>query len=484
MDLIGRKDELTRLRSYLRSNLSYLVVVSGRRRVGKTFLINEAYEGKILFRHTAQSIEDLLQEKKSDENLLHAQLSRFVFSLRKAGHRCAEAPKNWDEAFFELQKYIEENTNPDKKVIFLDELPWLDTPNSRFFVAFMSFWSDFVLPHKGLILVVAGSANSWILDKLVENTGSLYKRHHCWINLAPFSLAESEEFLRSKSIRLSRYDIAQIYMALGGIPYYLDMVQKGKSVGANLSEILSSSADGLAGEFKNLFRSIFANPDQMVSLVRAISSKRSGLSKKEITKETNIPDGGTLTNYLRALISSGFVQKYRPFGADTAEKLYRLIDPFCLFYLRFVEKEGAKAISLLESGLSSSKLNVWKGLSFEVICFQHVRQIKEALHIGGVISEESLFLQRGDEKDKGAQIDMLIKRDDNILNLCEAKFTLGDYAANSSDQESLNRKADVIARHLPARMSIHRTLITTYGLSEGSYDSIFDNVITLDDLFR
>ena len=484
MDLIGRKDELQRLRSFLRSNLSHLIVVSGRRRVGKTFLINEAYEGEVLFRHTAQSVEDLLQEKANEATLLRTQLSRFAFSLRRVGYRCAESFKDWDEAFLELQKYIEGNHSPSKKVIFLDELPWLDTPNSRFFPAFMSFWSDFVLPHKGLILVVAGSANSWILDKLVENTGSLYKRHHCWINLSPFTLAESEEFLRSKSIRLSRYDIVQIYMALGGIPYYLDMVQKGKSVGANLSEILSSSADGLAGEFKNLFRSIFANPEQMVSLVRAISSKRSGLSKKEITKLTGIADGGTLTDYLRALISSGFVEKYRPFGAATAEKLYRVIDPFCLFYLRFVEKEGSKASSLLENGFSSPKLNVWKGLSFEVVCFRHVKQIKDALRIGGVISEESLFLQRGDANDRGAQIDMLIKRDDNILNLCEAKFATGEYSADSSDQESLNRKSGVIAKYLPARMSIHRTLITTYGLSEGSYDSIFDNVITLDDLFR
>ena len=484
MDIVGRKNEIAKLQSCLNSSQSRLMVVSGRRRVGKTFLIDEAYSGRMLFRHTAQSPEALLSEKSPAKTIMDAQISRFLHALKRAGHACKESVKNWDEAFFELEKYVESAYAPEKNVIFLDELPWLDTPNSGFFPAFMGFWSDFVLPHKGLVLAVAGSANSWILDKLVENTGSLYKRHHCWINLLPFTLGETEEFFLRKGIRLSRYDITVLYMAFGGIPYYLDLVEKGKSVAQNLAAIFSSSPEGLDKEFDSLFRSIFSNPELMISLVRAIGSKRSGIDKSEITRLTGLPDGGTMTDYLRALMRSGFIEAYRPFGAKTAAMRYRIIDPFTLFYLRFMEKEGPKALSLLTGSLSSSKLNAWKGISFEVVCFQHIRQIKKALGVEGVISEESLYYEKGEEVGKGAQIDMLIKREDNILNLVEAKFTSGKYAADATDQSALNRKAEAIAAHLPKRFSIHYTLITTYGLAEGSYDSVFDNVITLDDLFQ
>ena len=484
MDIVGRRDEISKLRSYLSSTQSHLVVVSGRRRVGKTFLIDETYSGRMVFRFTAQSPEDMMDAKAHDETILSAQISRFVRALSRVG-QVSEGPIcNWDDAFFELEKYITKAHTEEKKVIFLDELPWLDTPNSGFFPAFMSFWSDFVLPHKGLILVVAGSANSWILDKLVENTGSLYKRHHCWINLLPFTLGETEEFLSRKGVRLSRYDIVTLYMALGGIPYYLDLAEKGKSVGQILASILSSSPEGLGREFNSLFRSIFSRPELMISIVRAIASKRSGLSREEIAKATETADGGSLTNYLRALIRSGFVEEYRPFTAKTAQKLYRIIDPFTLFYLRFVEKEGSKVLSMLNAGLGSPKFNAWKGISFEVVCFQHIRQIKMALGIEGVITEESLFYEKGGETGQGAQIDMLIKREDNILNLVEAKFVSSDYAAEASDQVSLNRKAASIAAFLPKRYSIHFTLLTTYGLAEGSYGSIFDNVVTLDDLFQ
>ena len=484
MEIIGRKKELAKLRSYLKSEQSRLVVISGRRRVGKTFLVDEAYSGKMLFRHTAQSPEEMLEAKSPSDSIVRTQVSRFLRALERIGYTPSRQAKDWNDAFFELEKYAREAYSPDHNVIFLDELPWLDTPNSGFFPAFMSFWSDFVLPHKGLILVVAGSANSWILDKLVENTGSLYKRHHCWINLLPFTLKESEEFLLNKGIKLSRYDIVTLYMVFGGIPYYLDLVEKGKSVAQNLVAMLSSTPEGLNKEFDSLFRSIFSKPELMISLMRAIASTRSGVSKDDIVIATGISDGGTLTDYLRALIRSGFVEEFRPFGSKTALMHYRVSDPFSLFYLRFLEKEGKKALSLLQNGFDSPKFNAWKGISFEAVCFAHVPQIKKALGIEGVTTEESLYCEKGDKPGKGAQIDMLIKRGDNILNLAEAKFYSSKYSADASDQKDLQRKSEIISSFLPKRYAIHFTLITTYGLSEGSYDSVYDNVITLDDLFQ
>ncbi len=484
MALIGRQKEIKLLKAQLKSDQSRIVIVSGRRRVGKTFLVDEVYREHIVFRHTATSPAELMDSKTPNETIMQAQIDDFMRSLKRRGHVVTGDISTWSDAFFELEKYLDSKHDGTKKVVFLDELPWMDTPRSFFLRAFSDFWSNYVLPRKDIVLTVAGSANSWILDNLVYNSGSLYNRHNCKLSLQPFTLKETEEFLLSKGIRYSHYDIVLLYMAFGGIPYYLDFVQKGESVANNIHDLLFGNESELTREFDNLFNSVFAKKEKVISIVRAIAKKRCGITREALSKAISIPEGGGLSSYLSALEAGGFIVEYRPFGSKTAEKMYRLVDPFALFILRFVEPLGEKAASIIQSGFRSPTLNSWKGLTFEIVVMNHIQQIKDALRIGGVISEEASFFEKGDKKKEGAQIDLLIIRDDDIVNLCEAKFVSEVYAATKKDETDLARKESVIKEHLRPRNSLHRTLITTFGLAENEYSSIYDRVITIDDLFR
>ena len=367
---------------------------------------------------------------------------------------------------------FEKKGGDQRQVVFIDELPWLDTPRSGFITAFEGFWNNWGSHRDNLMVIVCGSANSWMLDKLINNHGGLYGRVTYEIKLSPFTLKESEEYLKYNRVKFSRYDIAQSYMIVGGVPYYLRYFKKGLSLSQNVDNLFFCEDAKLLFEYDRLFSSVFSNPGTVKSIVTFLYSKNAGFSRKEITDGLHITDGGTLTSCLNALVASDFVMKYVPFGMSKKQEHYRLIDPFCLFYLRFVQGTQGMSDHFWEQNVKSQAVVSWRGIAFENLCFCHIRQIKHALGINGVTSRQSAWSKRSDDTD-GTQIDMLINRNDNIINMCEIKFYSDEFVVNRDYYRTIMRRQELLSAEVPKKTAIHSTLITTFGLKRNEYSSVF-----------
>ena len=475
--MTGRKKEVSELEELYLGNQAELVAVYGRRRVGKTYLIEQTFKGRFTFRHAGLS--PLEHENKG---MLEAQLKHFYNSLLSYGLKRSECPTSWLDAFFLLQRLLEEKDNGQRQVVFIDELPWLDTARSGFITAFEGFWNNWGAHQDHLMVIVCGSANSWMLDKLVNNHGGLYGRVTYEIKLSPFTLRECEEFLNRNHVKISRYDIAQSYMIVGGIPYYLRYFKKGLSLSQNIDNLFFNEDAKLKFEFDRLFSSVFSNPGMVKAIVTFLYTKNAGYTRKEITEGLNITDGGTLTSCLNALVVSDFVMKYVPFGMSKKQEHYRLVDPFCIFFLRFVQDRQEMSDSFWEQNVKSQPVVSWRGIAFENLCFRHIRQIKAALGISGVASRQSAWSKRRDDT-AGTQIDMLIERNDNVINMCEMKFYGDEFTVNSEYFRTIMRRQEILSEEISKRTAIHSTLITTFGLVYNEYSGVFSRVITLNDLF-
>lgn len=475
--MIGRKKEVEELNRLYNSNNAELVTIYGRRRIGKTYLVDETFKGRITFRHAGLSPVD-----ENKKGMLKAQLEHFYYSLMLQGMKKSKKPGNWLEAFYMLEKFLEGIDDGSRQVVFLDELPWLDTPRSGFMTAFEGFWNSWGCHRENLMVVVCGSANSWIMDKLINNHGGLYNRVTYEIKLAPFTLRECELFYESKNVKLSRYDIVQSYMIFGGIPYYLNYFQSGESLAQNIDRILFSRQGKLRDEFHRLFASVFTNPELMKKIVSQLYSRNAGCTRSEIAEKQKIQDGGTLSQSLNALIASDFVIKYVPFGKGKKEH-YKLVDPFCMFYLHFIEKRKQEDENFWQQNVSSQQIVSWRGYSYENVCFNHIPQIKKALGISGVITTHSAWSKRSDDAE-GTQIDLLIFRNDNVVNMCEMKYYSDNFAVGKDYYQVLLHRQEILAKEISPKYSIYSTLVTTFGLTYNEYSGIFSNVITMDDLFN
>ena len=475
--MIGReweKQEL--LRRYERKKAEFIAVY-GRRRVGKTYLIDKTFEGKITFRHAGLSPAD---NEKTGE--LSRQLAQFYFTMQRYHVKAGHCPTSWMEAFYMLETWLEEMDDGSRQIVFLDELPWLDTPRSHFVSALESFWNNWGCHRDNLMLIVCGSASSWMIDRLINNHGGLYNRLTCQIRLSPFNLNECEQFFEENQVRLSRYDIAQAYMILGGIPYYLDYFDPGLSLPQNIDRILFSRSAMLKDEFNRLFTSIFNNPSTIIAIVRFLATRRSGYTRNEIADKLGFSSGGTLSNCLKSLVESDFVVRYVPFGRKKSEVCYMLTDPFCLFWIHFMEQPHKPDEHYWTKNQNAQKIVSWRGLAFENICFQHVDQIKKALDIYGVQTTQSAWIG-SDEELGGTQIDLLLDREDRVLNMCEIKYHGGLFSVDKSYYQVLSTRRMILASKISPKKVIHHTLITTFGLLSNEYSGVFSNVITLDDLF-
>ena len=479
--MIGRKHEIAELNRIYNRDKAELVAVYGRRRVGKTYLIDQVFKGKIVFRHAGLSPVEL--QNLSGRSPMQKQLKHFYTSLIGQGMKKNKCPSDWFEAFLLLEQFLEDKDNGKRMVVFLDELPWMDTQRSGFITAFEGFWNTWACHRDNLMVVVCGSATTWIIDKLINNHGGLYDRVTYEIKLSPFTLAECEEFFKQEKVKMSRYDITTAYMMVGGIPYYLNYFEPGKSLPQNTDHIFFNKEAKLKYEYDRLFTSIFDNPDIMRSIVEALSKKNSGYTRSEISELSGYTAGGTLTNALSALIASDFIEKYVPFGMSKREEHYKLIDPFCIFYNRFAKNHTSLNESFWMMNHATQSIVSWRGLAFENVCFNHIPQIKAALGISGIVTEQSAWSKREDDKE-GTQIDMIIKRNDNIVNMCEMKYYSTDFMVNKKYYAVLRNRQELLEKEIPSKMVIHNVLITTNGLKYNEYSGIFDNIITLDELFK
>lgn len=473
MEIIGRKQEVRELEDLYSNGRSEFVVLYGRRRIGKTFLINELFKDRFAFSHTALSPVEI-----KGQELMKLQLQHFTHSLIRYGARIKQVPTNWLDAFFILERLLEKKADGGRMLVFIDELPWLDTPRSGFLTAFEAFWNSWGSRRDDLMLIICGSAVSWISDELLSSKGGLYNRTTVDMKLQPFTLSECEEFFASRHIMMDRYDILQSYMALGGIPYYLNLFSKSGSLAQNLDRLIFSNVGKLSNEFERLFSSMFTNSTDALKIVKALSEKRIGYTREELLKKTGIADGGGFTKLLKSLEESDFIRKFRYFGEKAKHSRFRLVDNFCLFYLYFLYKKETNDPEYWQHNQNSPSANAWRGYAFENICFSHIRQLKFALGISGVHTETYSW------KGQSSQIDLIIDRDDRIINLCECKFTGREFTIDKEYDARLRERQAAFSEETGSKKTTLLTFITTFGLKRNEYSGRIQNVITSDDMFR
>lgn len=475
--IIGRKREQEELYRLAHSGKAEFVVVYGRRRVGKTYLVREYFDNHFDFYHTGLSPIEL-----DGERLMEKQLQSFYHSLKRYGSDASHQPADWIEAFEMLITLLEKKERGRRLTVFIDEMPWMDTPRSGFITALEHFWNGWAAGQSHIMLIACGSATSWISDKLIQNKGGLYGRTTYEIHLAPFTLGECEAYFKSENIIMDRYDQLQCYMVMGGIPYYLSYLNKGYSLAQNIDRLFFHKEGKLRHEFERLYASLFTSPENYIKVVRLLASRREGYTRSEIAQATGIPYGGGLTNILKSLEVSDFITTYNYYKHPSREVYYKLTDLYTLFYLHFVDKKAVTNPNFWQDNLLSPSLNAWRGITFEEVCFVHRDKIKAALGIGSVQTDVSPWRSRTTEGE-GAQINMLIDRADRIINVCEMKFTASDFLIDRKYDAELRRKLDVFVTETHQRKALHTTLVTTYGLVPNEYSSRIQRIITMDALF-
>ncbi|MBR5720784.1 MAG: ATP-binding protein [Bacteroidales bacterium] len=477
-NIIGRKQQIEELTTLFHKKQSQFVAVYGRRRVGKTFLVRELFKEHFAFYHTGVSPLEL-----EDTKLLETQLEAFHSTLIRYGAAHSSRPKNWMEAFDRLTNLLENHDKEKRMVVFIDEMPWMDTPRSGFVTAFEHFWNGWGAGQDNLMLIVCGSATSWIQDNLINSYGGLYERVNAEIQLSPFTLHEAEELLKSQDVTLTRYDILQLYMAVGGIPMYLSYVQPGLSLAQIIDSLYFDHKAKLKDEFERVFNSLFRSPEPYKSIIRLLAMRQSGYSRDEISEKTGIVTGKSLSQTLHALEASDFIERYKPFENNKRNFQYRLVDPFCLFYLDQVEGR-ARSEHFWRDNENYPALNTWRGRAFENACLSHVEQVKTALGVSGVSSENAAWTMRGMDGQKGMQIDLIISRSDRVINLCEMKFVNTDFEVKSDYEKKLRERLQWMIDHVSRTHNVQMTLVTTYGLKYGIHSGIFQKTVTLDSLFE
>ena len=474
--LIGRKREQDLLARVLASDEAELVALYGRRRVGKTFLIREYYKRWLAFEFSG----------KLDANLKE-QLANFSAKLDKStGSTFAtNPPKTWFEAFERLKIYLNPLISKKKVVVFFDEFPWIDTPKSNFLSAFDYFWNDWASKKGNLKIVICGSTASWMIKKIIQNKGGLHNRVTQKICLMPFSLGETDRFLKNRNIRLDPYQIVQLYMAFGGIPHYLKEIQRGQSTAQIINELCFNKTGFLANEFDNLYRSLFGQHLVHVAIVRQLAQKTRGLSRTEIIEQIDLSSGGTISQILDELQHSGFISTYLPFGKNHKDMIYKLSDEYSLFYLRFIEKGKFKGQDVWNQLAALPSYKIWCGFAFESLCLKHISAIKKALGIAGIYTETSIWRQKGDANQQGTQIDLLIDRKDNCINICEMKFTEAGFVIDKKYAQDLQNKVAVFKQITNTKKTIFVTGISTYLFKENEYKNRWiDQELTITDLFE
>ena len=468
--MIGRKYEIERLEESLKSENSELIAVYGRRRVGKTYLIRNTYEKYIKFEVTG--LYGGNQEK---------QLGVFFDELKRVSTKIKDdfKPKDWKDAFELLKTYLNGLRSQRKKVIFIDEMPWLDTHKSDFRMYFGHFWNTYCEKRSDIIVVLCGSAASYMVQNVISNEGSLHARLTYKLQIKPFTLFETMEFLKSKKINWGHYHILHLYIAIGGIPHYLNKVRKGESVVQTIQRLCFDQNGDLVDEFDEIFASLFSHSSSHLSIVRSLGSSGKGISRDELIKKSKHAGGGTFTKALEELIASGFVTKYPAFDKKVRRMLFRLSDEYSKFYLKYIEPNKNQGENFWKTMFQQQSYTSWAGFNFETICLKHVSEIKKALKIEGIHSTNSSW------STEGAQVDLVIKRADNWINLCEMKFYNTPFTIGKNEFKDLKNKVSKFKEDTSTKDAVVVTMITTYGVVENeNFHEIVENSFDMKILFE
>jgi len=478
--MIGRVEEKKYLQSLLKEGDPQFVAVYGRRRVGKTYLIRESFEHSFTFEHTGVSNASL------DVNSCKAvQLEKFEESLAEFGYKSEKKITSWNEAFNGLKEVIK-TSNEKKKVIFIDELSWMDTKDSGLISALESFWNGWATARKekDVVLIVCASATYWIIEKIIQAKGGLHNRLTGKVHLRPFNLHECKLYLESRKIIFSLHQILQCYMILGGVPFYWSLLKKGKSLPQNIDELFFSDGALLSDEYDNLYNALFNKPAQYLKIISVLSQAEKGLTREEIIKKTHIASSGEFSKKLVELENCDFIRKYIPYGNKENASVYQLIDNYTLFYHKFLKQNHFEE-HFWQNQINTSAINSWCGLAFEKVCLEHVPQMKKALGISGVYTDVNAWQCSADKENgiAGAQIDLMLVRKDQIINICEMKYTEASFSVTNKFVMDMNTKIQSFRAKTKTKHAIHPTLVTTYPVVQNEYAAELQAIITAEDLF-
>jgi len=472
--LIGRETEIQLLNDCYHSDKAELVAVYGRRRIGKTFLVKNLFQDRFDFFVTGM-YDGSLKEELAIWNRKLIEHSSFPYPM----------PKSWNEAFTQLKHFIV-TLKKKRVVIFIDEMPWLDVPKSNFVKELDFFWNDWASTQSQLMMIVCGSATTWMNHNLISQKGGLHNRVTRKIKLSQFNLHETALFLESKKIKWSLHQIAECYMIFGGTPYYLDLLKKEKSLAQNVDFLFFRKDAELAEEYDLLVKSLFNNSQAYRKVIDLLAKHSRGMTRKELIEGLRIPAGGTFSELLDNLRNCDFVRTYSAFGKKERDTMYQLSDMFILFFLRFVKTSSGQDESFWTNSIDDPSRRAWTGYAFEQLCFSHIPQIKEKLGIRGILSNVCSWYQKGDRENgvKGHQIDMLIERRDMVINVCEAKFTNRPYAVTEEYLHEMYERMEDFRESVKTNAALHLTVIASAGLADNEYSSDIQNVIALSDLFK
>ena len=471
--LIGREREWKELEWAVNSHRSEFIIMYGRRRVGKTFLVRRFFNDTYCFHYVGAH-----RQKKN------VQLQNFREALvRYSGDKSIPELKSWHDAFLRLEEYLEK-CKEKRKIIFFDEMPWIDTQGSEFVDELEYFWSSWVQNRDDIVFVACGSATSWMKDKLEDNQGGLHNRITHRIYLRPFFLSECKAYLIEHGFDWDDYQILQCYMLFGGVPYYLSLLRPSLSLPQNVDSLVFRRGGDLSDEFNELYNALFNKADRYIAIVKLLSTKREGFTRDEIEQGTGYSGGG-LSKMLENLERCDFIVSYAQFGNKTKHTLYRLADFYTLFYFRYIEGNRSRDEHYWQHHYTDPGVASWEGFTFEEVCLRHLPHIKKSLGISGMATEASSwrFVPQKDDPRKGAQIDLVIKRADRIIHLVEMKFSETPYNITKAyEQQLIERKSLFMEITGTARGAVI-TFVTPRGVSKGIHSSLIHSEITAKGLF-
>ena len=473
--LVGREYESKIMNELLDSSKSEFLALTGRRRIGKTFLVNNLYKNHLAFQITG-----------IQNGSFHQQLTNFGIKLKEhARTPYTSPPTNWQEAFLQLKQFTRTLSRRKKKhVLFFDELPWIQTPRSGFLEMLAHFWNDYLSKESHYILVVCGSATSWITQRIINARGGLHNRITQSIHLYPFTLSETESYLAQRKISLTHQSIAGLYMIMGGIPFYLEQIRRGESPAQTIERVFFSEHAPLKAEYHNLYQSLFSDAKNHEAIVEVLAHAKSGLLRNEIIRKSKVPAGGPYDRAMQDLIASGFVFEQPPYGKKKRGSIYRLIDEYSIFYHRFIKKMPKKGTNIWLSFSNSQSYKIWCGYAFESLVLKHIQKIKDALGISAVYTEISTLRVNTKSGREGFDIDLILDRRDQVINLVEIKYYAGEFIIDKKYALRLRNRRFQFQQYTGTKKQVFNTFISNHGVKSNDYaKELVDSEVTLDQLF-
>lgn len=476
--MIGRKKELALLNSLCEEEKSKLVVVHGRRRIGKTFLVDYMFQTHrkdcLFFKFTGSADQNSSVQK---DYFVEAIYEWFKVEPSKPIEK-------WHEVFIFLKRTIEaeikEKNHQGKVIVFIDEVAWIDKHNKAGFLsAFGHFYNTYIEKNNNLIVILCGSNASWIKNKILKDTsGPLYHRVDVEIPLYPFDLQETKEYLiKEKRFDIDDKSVVDIYMILGGVAKYLSYLDSKLSIAQNINKLFFSLHAPLYSEYEALFKSLFydksSNHRKIMDL---LISKQSGFEMMEIEKLLKEIKSSTLRVNIEELIDTGFIKPIARYAHASRNTKYIACDPLCNFFIKWVQplskNDIASLIDYFETKSTSHDYIIWQGFAFEMVMISNIELYLKARGLSsGVKSIGYWDYTTQSEDESGAQIDILIEYIGNTYDIVECKYYNDEFIIDKAYAKNIQNKKEMFIKYgiKNKKFDLKVVMLTTYGTKINQY---------------